>query len=106
MPFRRVALILSVVAGLHGLLYVPLVSKNEGTDTWTYVATANAILDGAYSTPLQAGDTTRVQRPDYVRRNTAEVADRWKRELSAGEVGRVRGWVEPVAARFYAPAEW
>jgi hypothetical protein len=54
-PFRRVALLLSVAAGLHGLLYVPLVSKNEGTDTWTYVATANAILDGSYSTPLQAG---------------------------------------------------
>jgi hypothetical protein len=54
-PFRRTALVLAVAAGLHGLLYVPLVSTNEETDTWTYVAAANAIRDGSYSTPLKAG---------------------------------------------------
>jgi 4-amino-4-deoxy-L-arabinose transferase-like glycosyltransferase len=54
-PFRRTALVLAVVAGLHGLLYIPLVSTNEETDTWSYVATANALLDGSYSTPLKAG---------------------------------------------------
>jgi hypothetical protein len=43
------------VAALHGLVYIPLVDTNEKTDTWSYVATANAILDGSYSTPLQAG---------------------------------------------------
>ena len=53
--FRRSALVIAVVAALHGLLYVPLVSTNEETDTWSYVASANALLDGSYSTPLQAG---------------------------------------------------
>lgn len=53
--FRRSALILAAVAALHGLLYVPLVSTNEETDTWSYVASANALLDGSYTTPLKAG---------------------------------------------------
>ena len=53
--FRRSALILAALAALHGLLYVPLVDTNEKTDTWSYVASANALLDGSYSTPLQAG---------------------------------------------------
>lgn len=54
-PFRRLALLLALVAGLHGLLYVPLVSINEKTDSWTYVAGGNAIREGGYSTPLKAG---------------------------------------------------
>jgi 4-amino-4-deoxy-L-arabinose transferase-like glycosyltransferase len=53
--FRRGALLLALLAGLHGLLYIPLVSTNEETDTWTYVAAANATLDGSYTTPLKAG---------------------------------------------------
>ena len=53
--FRRSALLLAALAALHGLLYVPLVDTNEKTDTWSYVASANALLDGSYSTPLQAG---------------------------------------------------
>ena len=53
--FRRSALLLAAVAALHGLVYIPLVDTNEKTDTWSYVAAANAILDGGYSTPLQAG---------------------------------------------------
>jgi hypothetical protein len=44
-----------VVAALHGLAYVPLVSTNDETDSWTYLASANAIRDGSYSTPLMAG---------------------------------------------------
>ena len=53
--FRRSALLLAALAALHGLLYVPLVDTNEKTDTWSYVASANALLEGGYSTPLQAG---------------------------------------------------
>jgi 4-amino-4-deoxy-L-arabinose transferase-like glycosyltransferase len=53
--FRRGALLLAVAAALHGAAYIPLVSTNEETDTWSYVASANAILDGSYTTPLQAG---------------------------------------------------
>ena len=51
------------------------------------------------------GDATRVQRPGYVRRNPTEVAGRWKRELSAGEVHRVRRWVEPVVGAFYGSGD-
>jgi 4-amino-4-deoxy-L-arabinose transferase-like glycosyltransferase len=50
--FRSAALILAVAAGLHGLLYAPLVSTHVETDSWTYQAAANAVLDGSYSTPL------------------------------------------------------
>lgn len=53
--FRRSALLLAALAALHGLVYIPLVDTNEKTDTWSYVASANALLDGGYSTPLQAG---------------------------------------------------
>jgi hypothetical protein len=53
--FRRSALLLAALAALHGLVYIPLLDTNEKTDTWSYVASANALLDGSYSTPLQAG---------------------------------------------------
>ena len=53
--FRRSALLLAALAALHGLVYIPLVDTNEKTDTWSYVASANALLDGSYTTPLQAG---------------------------------------------------
>jgi 4-amino-4-deoxy-L-arabinose transferase-like glycosyltransferase len=53
--FRRGALALAVLAGLHGLLYFPLVDTHEETDSWTYVAAGNAIRDAGYSTPLKAG---------------------------------------------------
>lgn len=55
MRFRRTALVIAVAAGLHGLLYVPLVSTNEKTDSWSYIAGANALRGGTYSTPLKAG---------------------------------------------------
>ncbi|MGH3129788.1 MAG: glycosyltransferase family 39 protein [Gaiellaceae bacterium] len=53
--FRRAALLLAVVGALHGLVYVPLVTFNVATDSGTYVASAEALLDGSYSTPLRAG---------------------------------------------------
>jgi 4-amino-4-deoxy-L-arabinose transferase-like glycosyltransferase len=60
--FQRLALLLAVLAAAHGLVYVPIVERNFVTDSATYVAAAEAILDGSYSTPLIAGfyfDTTR-----------------------------------------------
>jgi hypothetical protein len=53
--FRRGALLIAVLAGFHGLLYFPFVDTHEETDSWTYVAAANAIRGGSYSTPLKAG---------------------------------------------------
>jgi hypothetical protein len=52
---RSLFVVLAVAAGLHGLVYVPFVSQNVRTDSWTYLAAANAIRDGSYSTPLRAG---------------------------------------------------
>ena len=34
---------------------LPLVSTNDETDSWSYLASANAIREGSYSTPLKAG---------------------------------------------------
>jgi hypothetical protein len=59
--FQRLAALLAVIAAAHGLLYVPFVDHNFVTDSSTYVASAEAILDTSYSTPLIAGfyfDTT------------------------------------------------
>jgi membrane-associated phospholipid phosphatase len=59
--FQRLALLLAAISSLHGLVYVPFVDHNFVTDSATYVASAEAILDGGYSTPLIAGfyfDTT------------------------------------------------
>ena len=53
--FQRAAVLVAAVAALHGLIYVPLVHRHVTTDTDTYVATADAIADGSYSTPLRAG---------------------------------------------------
>jgi 4-amino-4-deoxy-L-arabinose transferase-like glycosyltransferase len=53
--FRRLAALVGLAAALHGALYIPLVGRNEVTDSRTYVAGANSILDGSYSTPLLAG---------------------------------------------------
>jgi hypothetical protein len=52
--FRRLALVIAIVGTLHGLVYVPLVQSNTVTDSGPYVAAAEAILDGNYSTPLKA----------------------------------------------------
>jgi 4-amino-4-deoxy-L-arabinose transferase-like glycosyltransferase len=53
--FQRAAVVVAAVAALHGLVYVPLVDRHATTDTDTYVATAHAIADASYSTPLRAG---------------------------------------------------
>jgi 4-amino-4-deoxy-L-arabinose transferase-like glycosyltransferase len=55
LSFTRLALVLALVGALHGLLYVPLVSNHIQTDSWTYTAAGEAILEGSYSTPLRAG---------------------------------------------------
>jgi 4-amino-4-deoxy-L-arabinose transferase-like glycosyltransferase len=52
--FQRAALVLAVAGALHGLLYAPFVDIKAPTDSWTYTAAAEAILDGSYSTPLRA----------------------------------------------------
>lgn len=46
---------LALVGALHGLVYVPLVQSNVGTDSSTYIATASALEHGSYTTPLRAG---------------------------------------------------
>jgi 4-amino-4-deoxy-L-arabinose transferase-like glycosyltransferase len=53
--FGRVALLLAVAGTLHGLAYTPWVEIRAPTDSWTYTAAAEAILDGSYSTPVKAG---------------------------------------------------
>ncbi|HZB23678.1 MAG TPA: glycosyltransferase family 39 protein, partial [Gaiellaceae bacterium] len=53
--FTRLAIVIAIVGAVHGLLYVPFVSRTVGTDSNTYVATAQAILDGEYTTSLVAG---------------------------------------------------
>jgi 4-amino-4-deoxy-L-arabinose transferase-like glycosyltransferase len=53
--FQRAAVLAAAVAALHGLLYVPLVHRHSTTDTDEYVATADAIEHGDYTTPLRAG---------------------------------------------------
>ncbi len=53
--FTRLAIVIAIVGAVHGLLYVPFVSRTVGTDSNTYIATAQAMLDGEYSTPLIAG---------------------------------------------------
>ena len=50
----RLALLLALVGALHGLLYVPFVENHIQTDSWTYTAAGEAILDGRYTTRLQA----------------------------------------------------
>lgn len=53
--FGRAALLLAIAGALHGLLYAPFVEVKAPTDSWTYTAAGEAILDGSYSTPLRAG---------------------------------------------------
>src|SRR5215208_3785776 len=53
--FQRAAVLMAAAAALHGLAYVPLVHRHVTTDTDTYVAAAEAIEHGSYSTPLRAG---------------------------------------------------
>jgi hypothetical protein len=51
--FRRLLLLAAFVGAMHALLYLPFVPRAYG-DTETYVASANALLEGSYTTPLHA----------------------------------------------------
>lgn len=60
--FRRASAAVALLAVLHGLAYAPKIGEETGrfgrfgkSDTPTYVAAADAILHGRYSTPLRAG---------------------------------------------------
>ena len=61
--FRAAACVLGLVAGLHGLLYVPFAGHRLG-DTKSYVVAAKAILDGSYTTPLPRVDVTGLRVPE------------------------------------------
>jgi hypothetical protein len=52
--FGRAALLLALVGAVHGLAYAPFVEVKAPTDSWTYTAAGEAILDGSYSTPVRA----------------------------------------------------
>ena len=52
---HRVALLLALVGALHGILYAPLVSDNVQPDSPSYIAAAEALRDGSYTTPVDAG---------------------------------------------------
>jgi 4-amino-4-deoxy-L-arabinose transferase-like glycosyltransferase len=60
--FRTAACALGLVAGLHGLVYVPFAGHRLG-DTGSYVVAAKAILHGGYTTPLGRGDVTGLTVP-------------------------------------------
>ena len=61
--FGLAALVLGVVGGVHGLVYVPYAGPVLG-DTPGYVAAAKAIRAGGYSTPLPDVDITGLHIPD------------------------------------------
>jgi dolichyl-phosphate-mannose-protein mannosyltransferase len=56
-------LVLGAVGALHGLVYVPFAGPRLG-DTPGYVAAAQAIRDGSYSTPLPDVDVTGYAIPE------------------------------------------
>ena len=60
--FRAAACLLGLIAGLHGLVYVPFAGHRLG-DTESYVAAAKAILHGSYTTPLGRADVTGLKIP-------------------------------------------
>jgi 4-amino-4-deoxy-L-arabinose transferase-like glycosyltransferase len=61
--FTLAVLVLGVVGGVHGLVYVPFAGPVLG-DTPGYVAAAEAIRSGSYSTPLPDVDITALHIPD------------------------------------------
>jgi 4-amino-4-deoxy-L-arabinose transferase-like glycosyltransferase len=60
--FGVAVFVLSLLAGLQGLVYIPYVGPYLG-DSETYMAPARAVLDGGYSTPLGAVDVTGLPIP-------------------------------------------
>ena len=65
--FSAAVVVLSLLAALQGLLYVPYVGPYLG-DSETYMAPARALLDGGYSTRLGAVDVTGLQIPTPARK--------------------------------------
>src|SRR5947208_5600503 len=65
--FLAAACLLGLVAGLHGLVYVPFAGHRLG-DTESYVVAAKAILHGGYTTPLPAIDVSGLRIPAAARR--------------------------------------
>lgn len=60
--FRAAACLLGLVAGLHGLVYVPFAGHRLG-DSDSYISAAKAILDGSYTTRLGRTDVTGLKVP-------------------------------------------
>jgi 4-amino-4-deoxy-L-arabinose transferase-like glycosyltransferase len=60
--FSAAVVVLSLLAALQGLVYIPYVGPYLG-DSETYMAPARALLDGGYSTPLGPVDVTGLQIP-------------------------------------------
>ena len=65
--FSAAVVVLSLLAALQGLLYVPYVGPYLG-DSDTFMAPARALLDGGYSTRLGAVDVTGLQIPTPARK--------------------------------------
>jgi len=65
--FSAAVVVLSLLAALQGLVYVPYVGPYLG-DSDTYMAPARALLDGGYSTRLGAVDVTGLQIPTPARK--------------------------------------
>ena len=63
LDFSVAALVLGVIGAVHGLIYVPFAGPRLG-DTPGYVAAAQAIRDGSYSTPLPDVDVTGLAIPE------------------------------------------
>ena len=64
--FSAAVVVLSLLAALQGLVYIPYVGPYLG-DSETYMAPARALLDGGYSTPLGPVDVTGLQIPPGAR---------------------------------------
>jgi 4-amino-4-deoxy-L-arabinose transferase-like glycosyltransferase len=64
--FWALACLLGLLAGLHGLVYVPFAGHRLG-DTGSYVRAASAILHGGYTTRLGAVDVTGLRVPRAAR---------------------------------------
>jgi hypothetical protein len=53
--FTRLAGAAALVAAVHGLLIIPLVSSHTSSDSQAYLSAAHSLLDGHYSTPAYPG---------------------------------------------------
>ena len=98
--FGFAALILGVVGAVHGLIYVPFAGPRLG-DTPGYVAAAQAIRDGSYSTPLPDVDVTGLPIPQSAQgkpeRQTYRTPGYPLLLAATGYSGPGRPWVLTVA---------